>query len=112
MTVVASSGGVVELSGRCGVEDAEALQRELLAAPAATISWDNCLYLHAAVLQVLLAAKPLVQGVPSSPFLEAHIAPLLQTAAQGDTPPSALKATPEERKDRRRNDELQSTDRR
>jgi hypothetical protein len=82
MTVVASSAGVIELSGQCGVEDAEALQRELLAAPAAPISWDNCRHLHAAVLQVLLAAKPLVQGAPSSPFLKAHVAPLLQTAGR------------------------------
>ena len=82
MTIVTSSAGVIELAGRCEVVDAEVLQRHLLAAPGAAITWDTCEHLHAAVLQVLLVAKPLVQGTPSSPFLRAHVAPLLQSSAQ------------------------------
>jgi hypothetical protein len=82
MTVGTGPAGVIELSGHCGVEDAEILQRHLLAAPGAGIKWDTCQHLHAAVLQVLLVAKPLVQGVPASPFLTTHIAPLLQPSAR------------------------------
>jgi hypothetical protein len=82
MTVGRPSRGVIELSGHCGVEDAEVLQRHLLAVPGAAIKWDTCQHLHAAVLQVLLVAKPTVQGVPSSPFLRAHIAPLLQVSTR------------------------------
>jgi hypothetical protein len=82
MTVGTRSGGFIELSGHCGVEDAEILQRHLLAAPGAEINWDTCQHLHAAVLQVLLVARPLVQGVPASPFLRKHVAPLLQPSTR------------------------------
>jgi hypothetical protein len=77
MTVSSRSPGVIELSGRCGVEDAELLQRFLLAAPRCTVEWTGCEYVHAAVLQVLLAARPPVRGVPSSAFLGSHVARLL-----------------------------------
>jgi hypothetical protein len=78
MTVAVRKDGVIELAGRCGVDEAEALQRHLLTAPGSTIEWSACEQLHAAVLQVLLAAKPRIQGVPSSPFLSAHVARLLR----------------------------------
>ena len=80
MTVAVRDDGVIELAGRCGVDDAEALQRHLLAAPESTVEWTTCEQLHAAVLQVLLVAKPRIQGVPSSPFLSAHVAPLVRWA--------------------------------
>jgi hypothetical protein len=82
MTVALRSDGVIELAGQCGVEDAEALQRHLLSAPESAIEWGDCEQLHAAVLQVLLAAKPRIQGLPSSPFLKVHIAPLLGPPAR------------------------------
>jgi hypothetical protein len=78
MTVTVREDGVIELAGRCGVDDAEALQRHLLTAPESTIEWATCEQLHAAVLQVLLISKPRIQGVPSSPFLSAHVAPLVR----------------------------------
>jgi hypothetical protein len=82
MTVALRDDGVIVLAGRCGVDDAEALQRHLLTAPESTIEWTTCEQLHAAVLQVLLVAKPRIQGVPSSPFLRAHVAPLLRPKAR------------------------------
>jgi hypothetical protein len=82
MTVTVRRDGVIELSGRCGVDDAEALQSRLLIAPASAIEWVACEQLHAAVLQVLLTAKPRIQGVPSSPFLANHVAPLLRRQAR------------------------------
>ena len=78
MSVKVSAAGVIELSGRCGVEDAEALQRQLLAAPGATVEWSGCELLHAAVLQVLLVGGPRVLGEPSAEFLRAHIAPIVR----------------------------------
>ena len=78
MTVAVRDDGVIELTGRCGVDDAEALQRHLLAAPKSTVEWTTCEQLHAAVLQVLLVATPRILGVPSSPFLSAHVAPLVR----------------------------------
>lgn len=77
MTVRVSEAGVIELSGRCGVEDAEVLQRHLLAAPGSTIEWKSCELLHAAVLQVLLVGGPRVRGEPKTAFLRAHIAPII-----------------------------------
>lgn len=79
MTVEAREGAVIELSGVCGVDDAEALQRALLAAPDSTVKWDTCEHLHTAVLQVLLATKPRIGGAPSNPFLREHVAPLLRS---------------------------------
>ena len=84
MTVTVQPNGVIALEGNCGVEDAEALQRQLLAAPNTAVAWDSCEHLHAAVLQVLLVAKPRLLGVPSSPFLEAHIAPLVRSSLKLD----------------------------
>ena len=58
MTVSVTKDGAIELSGHCGVEDAEALQQRLLAAPRSTVEWSSCEHLHSAVIQVLLAGKP------------------------------------------------------
>jgi hypothetical protein len=82
MTVRLTFDGTIELTGRCGVEDAEVLQRHLLAAPRSTVEWSTCEHLHSAVVQVLLAGKPPVRGSPSNAFLRAHLAPLLQRAAK------------------------------
>lgn len=90
MTLRVLSAELVELSGQCGVEDAEALQRALLASPGSVIQWSGCDNLHAAVLQILLAAKPLVRGVPANPFLSTHIAPLLRVSASASPPSSSL----------------------
>ena len=57
MTVQRDEGRCDRASGRCGVEDAEALQRHLLAAPRSTVEWSACEHLHSAVIQVLLAGE-------------------------------------------------------
>jgi len=77
MSVRVSEAGLIELYGRCGVEDAEALQRHLLAAPGATVEWSGCERLHASVLQVLLVGEPRVQGQPTAEFLRKHVAPII-----------------------------------
>jgi hypothetical protein len=82
MTVRVTAEEAIELVGRCGVEDAEALQRRLLAAPRSTVEWSGCEHLHSAVVQILLLAKPRIRGTPSNAFLKAHIAPLVQRAAR------------------------------
>jgi hypothetical protein len=82
MTVNLKTGGVIELSGRCGIEDAEALQRHLLTAPGATVEWRGCEHLHSAVIQVLLVGKPRLRGSPASAFLRRHIAPLVNRSAE------------------------------
>ncbi len=81
MSVRVTAKGAIELAGRCGVEDAEVLQRQLLAGPRSTVEWGLCEQLHAAVLQVLLVGKPRIRGAPANAFLQAHIAPLLKRGA-------------------------------
>ncbi len=82
MTVRVTAEGAIELAGRCGVEDAEVLQRHLLAAPRSTVEWSTCEHLHSAVIQVLLVGKPRIRGAsPSNAFLRAHVVPLIQRAA-------------------------------
>jgi hypothetical protein len=80
MTVRVTEDGTIELSGRCGVEDAEQLQHQLLAAPRSTVEWGACEHLHSAVLQVLLVAKPPMRGTPRSAFLGTYIEPLLSAS--------------------------------
>jgi hypothetical protein len=82
MTLRVTVEGAIELAGRCGVAEAEVLQRHLLAAPRSTVEWSGCEHLHSAVVQVLLVGKPRIRGLPSNAFLRAHIAPLVQRAVR------------------------------
>ena len=75
------SNGAIELIGACSSEDAEILQRHLLDQPGATVNWGACEQLHAAVLQTLLVANPVMRGMPANAFLAAHVAPLLNASA-------------------------------
>ena len=82
MSVHLNSQGVIELSGRCGADDAEVLQQHLLAMPGATVKWSACEHLHSAVVQVLLVEAPRMRGVPKNEFLTTHIAPILGRSAK------------------------------
>lgn len=81
MTVTIAANGSVELKGLCSVEDAEVLLQHLLGNPKAMIVWGACEWAHTAVLQVLLVAKAVPAGIPTSPFLRDHVGPLLSRAA-------------------------------
>jgi hypothetical protein len=80
MSVRVTSENLIELSGHCGAEDAEALQRCLLAARGSPVEWSGCEQLHSAVLQVLLTERPPMQGRPENEFINTHIARLLCSA--------------------------------
>jgi hypothetical protein len=54
--------GTIMLEGDCPVDDAEALLQLLQATPAAPVDWTGSRYLHTAVLQVILAARPTLLG--------------------------------------------------
>lgn len=75
---VAWRNGVVSLDGRCGVEDAEALLRALLDHPGAVVDWRQCTQAHAAVIQVLLAARVVPTGTPENRALAELVAPALR----------------------------------
>jgi hypothetical protein len=79
-------GQVVRLSGRCGVGEAESLLAALTAG-AARIDLTGCEQLHAAVLQLLMAANVEVTGMPSE-FIRQWLLPTLGTRREGPgTPP-------------------------
>lgn len=82
MSVHLRSQGLIDLSGRCGADDAEVLLQHLLAMPGATVEWSDCGHLHSAVVQVLLVGAPLMRGAPKSGFLTTHIAPILGRSAK------------------------------
>jgi hypothetical protein len=57
------------LEGVVTVEDAEALQSWLKNHPQSAVNLAKCQHLHAAVLQVLLAMRPKVNGDIADPWL-------------------------------------------
>jgi hypothetical protein len=61
MTVRMADAGIIALEGHCPSEEAETLLQRLLAVPAAVVDLQCCKSLHAAVIQVLLAAEPALQ---------------------------------------------------
>ena len=77
MTVRRSPDGVVVLEGACPVEEAETLLGLLLEQADATVDWAGCTKMHTAVLQVLLALRPLIRGACQDPFAQKWLAPNL-----------------------------------
>lgn len=70
--------GVIRLEGRCRIEEAETLLGLLLEDAARPVDLTACGALHSAVVQILLAAGPVITGRPNDPFLCAHVLPLLE----------------------------------
>ena len=70
-------GDIVFLEGPCRVEDAEPLLGLLQAGRERTVDLTDAEHLHAAVLQVLMALRPSIQGTAGDTFLRDWIAPAL-----------------------------------
>lgn len=69
MTVLVSAQGLLVLQGSCASEDAEILLQHLVISPDATVDLRGCETAHTAVIQVLMAFKPKLQGPPDdNPF--------------------------------------------
>ena len=79
MTVYTADGSIV-LSDDCPSEDAEVLLQQLLALPSAAVDWRQCKSAHAAVVQLLMAAKRPLLGPPQGEFLRDLIEPALKRA--------------------------------
>lgn len=82
---ISVANGEARLSGLCTVEDAEPLL-EFFAGGGDRVDLGECEHLHAAVLQLLLAARPAVTGTPA-PFVREWIVPFLASSA--NAPPQA-----------------------
>ncbi|HEY8381019.1 MAG TPA: hypothetical protein VIL09_02605 [Microvirga sp.] len=77
-------GTVVHLEGPCRVEDAEPLLALLQADGKRVVDLSAAEHLHAAVLQVLLALQPALQGAVEDAFLRTWIIPTLQVNSAED----------------------------
>jgi hypothetical protein len=78
MTVRIAASGAVELLGACSMEDAEPLLQFLLCAPPqVTVDWRGCHSAHAAIVQVLMAARPRLLGPPADAGLRAWVEPAI-----------------------------------
>ena len=69
MSVARDKTGTIILSGHCPVEDAEPLLQLFQATPGARLDWTLCQSLHTAVLQLILAARPPMNGGCGDPFV-------------------------------------------
>ena len=65
------------LSGDITVEDVEPLAAWLRETRRPAVNLKECQHLHAAALQVLLAARARVSVAPQDPFLARHVGPVL-----------------------------------
>jgi hypothetical protein len=80
MTARVADDGAIMLEGNCPAADAETIARLLLLDPSATVDWRACDHAHAAIVQVLLTARPVMLGPPRSLFLRNWVAPVLSEA--------------------------------
>jgi hypothetical protein len=76
MTIIVE-GDIVTLSGRCVAEDAEPLLKHLLGG-VRQVDVSGCNYLHGAVVQLLMAARPAIVGEPEAGFLRDWLIPLVR----------------------------------
>jgi hypothetical protein len=76
MSVALAQDGAITLAGACASGEAETLLALLLAHPEAPLDWRRCEGAHAAIVQVLLAARRPARGPPAGPFLAKWVAPL------------------------------------
>ena len=81
MSIVVDSDRIV-VAGIARVEDAEPLANALLASRHRTVDLSDCIDLHGAVLQVLLAFSPKVAGCVGNPSLETWLAPIVSPKFQ------------------------------
>lgn len=66
-------GNIIHLEGRCLVEDAEPLLLALQDIPGAIVALDGATRLHLAVVQILLASRPVITGTPRDAVIATHL---------------------------------------
>jgi hypothetical protein len=69
MTVRQKDDGTIVLTDGCPAEDAEPLLELLQSTPDAPVDWKQCDHLHTAVLQVIMAARPVLVGPCGDPWI-------------------------------------------
>lgn len=67
------------VEGAGAVADAEPILSALQADASRTIDLSGATRLHSAIIQLLIALRPRVAGLPADPFFAAHLLALLDT---------------------------------
>ncbi len=67
------------VEGAGAVADAEPILSALQADASRTIDLSGATRLHSAIIQLLIALRPQVAGLPADPFFAAHLLALLDT---------------------------------
>jgi hypothetical protein len=83
MTIRMGADGVILLEGDCLLEEAEELLRHLLVDPRPAVDWRACTAAHTAVIQVLLAARPVLRGPPEGEFLRMFVEAVVRSDGLG-----------------------------
>jgi hypothetical protein len=83
---VSRDGDAIHLLGVCRVEDAEPLTALLQGFGDSGLDLSACEGLHAAVVQVILAFRPQIVGVPDDAFLRDLLLPALAGERQAGEP--------------------------
>jgi hypothetical protein len=78
-------GHIIKLEGACRVEDAEPLLAWLQADRSRVVDLTGAEHLHAAVVQVLIAVRPALEGESRDLFIRNWLAPLIGGAGPIDT---------------------------
>jgi hypothetical protein len=65
--------GTIVLFGSCPVDEAEPLHRMLLSVSSAQVDWTQCSHLHSAIVQLIVAARPTINGPCGDQFVDRWI---------------------------------------
>ena len=95
---ITRTDGVVYLIDKCDSDDAEPLLEWLLQHPEGTVNLKECVQLHTAVFQVLMALSPPIIGPPK----DATLARWLPLHLTEKTEKQKKQEKPEQRKKRKR----------
>jgi hypothetical protein len=77
-------GNLVQFQEVCAVEDAMPLLDCLRTQDGVGVDLGGCTYLHTALLQLILLARPSIARAPTDPFLSRWLAPLTTWDRAGD----------------------------
>ncbi|RAH99008.1 hypothetical protein DLJ53_25620 [Acuticoccus sediminis] len=81
--------------GDCGADEAEPLRAWLARRRTSLVDLAGADHVHTAVVQVILAARPIISSEPKDPFLCEVLGPVLETSRSAARHPP-LKFTPKQ----------------
>jgi hypothetical protein len=71
------TGARIRIVGNAAVGDAEPILAALQGDRSRIVNLAEAAHLHSAIVQLLLALRPAIEGAPAFPLFVAHVLPLL-----------------------------------